>query len=79
MPDAASNFGGAKMEKLPGVIPLIKRLRRIDAFVALKSNEFATSPRSEHLGKFGFPNAGISFENLLSQFGILAVEHASRK
>ena len=46
-------LGGPQMEKLAGVVPLVDRLRDVDALVALQSQQFPAGPRRQYLRHLG--------------------------
>ena len=57
-----TGFSGTQVQQLTRIIPVVHRLARIDAFVALQTDEFAATQGGEHLGKFGLADTGFTFE-----------------
>jgi len=55
-------FGGAKVQELMGVVPLVEGLASVDSLVALEADQFATGDGREHLGDLGLPYARFALE-----------------
>jgi hypothetical protein len=50
------------VEQLARVVPLVERLVRVDALVALQPDQVATQDRSEHLRDLGLADPDLPFE-----------------
>jgi len=53
---------GADVQQLPGVVPFVERLARVDAFVALQPDELAAEHRRDHLGQLGLAYADLALQ-----------------
>ena len=62
-------FSSTQMQQLSRVVPVVYGLSRINAFVTLQANEFATSHGCNHFGKFSFTNARFAFKQQRSLQG----------
>ena len=58
----AAGLGGAEVEQLAGVVPLVHGLADVDALVALQADQLAAGPARQHLGHLGLPHAGLALE-----------------
>ena len=58
----AGRLGGAQVEQLAGVVPVVDGLGGVDALVALEPDQLAAGPGREHLGDLGLADAGLAFE-----------------
>ena len=58
----AADLGGAQVEQLAGVVPVVDGLGGVDALVALQADQLATGPRRQHLGDLGLADAGLALE-----------------
>ncbi len=58
----ATGLGEADAEQLTGVVPLVQRLGRVDALVALQSHEPRVEGRGERLGRGRLADPGFAFE-----------------
>ena len=58
----AAGLGGAEVQQLTGVVPVVDGLRCVDALVALQPDELAAGPAAEHLGHLGLADAGLALE-----------------
>ena len=57
------------IEELLGVLPFVKRLALVEAFVTLKADHLEAERRGEHLGQVGLADAGGAFDqDGLAQF-----------
>jgi len=56
------HLGLPDRQELSRVVPLVKRLRRIDAFVALQANEAAAKRGGDGLRRLGLADAGNAFD-----------------
>ena len=52
----------ADLQHLPRVVPLVERLVRVDALVALQADQAAIEHRGEGLGHLGLADADLAFE-----------------
>ena len=52
----------AHRDELAGVVPLVERLRRVDALVALEPDEPTTEERRQDLGDLGLADTGLALE-----------------
>ena len=50
------------MQQLGREVPVVQRLAGVDPLVALQPDELEPEGRGERLGKLGFADAGLSFE-----------------
>ena len=57
-----ARFCQPQVQHLAGVVPLVHRMMHIQAFVALQPDQVGLQQRSQHLGHFGFANAGFAFQ-----------------
>ena len=57
-----SNFGGAQVQQLTGVVPFVDRLSHVDTFVALQAQQFPARPPRKHLRHFSLSHACFSFK-----------------
>jgi len=55
-------FGRSQMEQLAGVVPLVERLGRVDALVALEPNEFGTGGCADDLGHLRLAHTSLALE-----------------
>ena len=58
----AAGLGGAQVEQLAGVVPVVHGLGGVDALVALQPDQLAAGPRRQHLGELGLADAGLALE-----------------
>ncbi len=58
----AGRLGGAQVEELAGVIPLVDGLGLVDALVALEADQGPAGPTAEHLGHLGLADPGLALE-----------------
>ena len=58
----AGGLGGAQVEQLAGVVPLVDGLGDVDALVALQADQLAAGPAGQHLGHLGLADAGLALE-----------------
>ena len=58
----ARRLGGAQVEQLAGVVPVVHGLGGVDALVALQPDQLAAGPGREHLGELGLADAGLALE-----------------
>ena len=50
------------LEELARIVPLVERLRDVDAFVTLQANQLGAERRRQRLGDLGLADAGFAFE-----------------
>ena len=55
-------LGRAEVQELACVVPVVHRLRGVDALVALQPDQLAPGPRRQHLRQLGLADAGLAFE-----------------
>ena len=60
--DSPVDLGGAEVEQLAGVVPVVDRLGDVDALVALEADQLAAGHAGERLGEFGLADAGLALE-----------------
>jgi len=60
--DQFNGLGGAEMEQLTCVVPVVDGLGGVDALVALEANQFAAGHRGDDLGQFGLADTSFTFE-----------------
>ena len=58
----AAGLGGAQVEELAAVVPVVDGLGGVDALVALQADQLAAGPRRQHLGHLGLADAGLALE-----------------
>ena len=58
----AAGLGGAQVEQLAAVVPVVDGLGGVDALVALQADQLAAGPRGEDLGDLGLADAGLALE-----------------
>ena len=58
----AAGLGGAQVQELAGVVPVVDGLAGVDALVALQADQLAAGPPAEHLGDLGLADAGLALE-----------------
>ena len=58
----ARRLGGAQVEELAAVVPVVDGLGGVDALVALQADQLAAGPAGEHLGQLGLADAGLALE-----------------
>ena len=58
----AGGLGGAQVQQLAAVVPVVHGLRDVDALVALQADQLAARPPAEHLGDLGLADAGLAFQ-----------------
>ena len=58
----AAGLGGAQVQQLARVVPVVDGLGGIDALVALQADELAARPAAEHLGNLGLADARFALE-----------------
>ena len=58
----AADLGGAQVEQLAGVVPVVDGLGGVDALVALQADQLATGPRRQDLGHLGLADARLALE-----------------
>ncbi len=58
----STGLGEADAEQLTGVVPLVQRLGRVDALVALQPHEPRVEGRGERLGRGRLADPGFAFE-----------------
>ena len=59
---SAHRLGGAQVEQLAGVVPLVHGLADVDALVALQADELAARPAGQHLGDLGLADTRLALE-----------------
>ena len=60
--DLTGDLGGAEVQELAGVVPVVDGLRGVDALVALEADQRSPGPGAEHLGDLGLADTGLTFE-----------------
>ncbi len=58
----SGRLGGPEVQQLAGVVPLVERLGRVEAVVALEPDERRAGPGREGPGHLGLAHAGVAFE-----------------
>ena len=58
----AGGLCGTEVQQLAAVVPVVHGLGRVDALVALQSDELAAGPAGQHLGDLGLADAGLALE-----------------
>ncbi len=58
----ARGLEDAQLDELPGVIPLVDRVRDVEPLVALQPDEVGLERRGHCAGQRGLPDAGLAFE-----------------
>ena len=58
----AAGLGGAQVQQLAGVVPLVHGLVGVEALVALEPDQLAARPRRDGLGDLGLADTGVALE-----------------
>ena len=58
----AAGLGGAQVQQLAGVVPVVHGLRGVDALVALQSDQLAAGPAADDLGDLGLADPGFALQ-----------------
>ena len=58
----AGGLGGAEVQQLAGVVPLVDGLVGVEALVALEADQLAAGPAGQRLGHLGLADAGLALE-----------------
>ncbi len=51
-----------QVQQLAGVVPLIQRLARVDALIALQAHQLSTAGGGQRLGELGLADAGLALQ-----------------
>ena len=65
----ARGLGGAQVQQLAGVVPVVHGLRHVDALVALQADELTAGRGRQGLGQLGLADAGLALEEQRSVQG----------